>query len=143
MTSLPPLLVHASLNDLKHHDDDTIDVEFVLSPLRQPGKPSDLLVYGLVRSDFWSNARVEDYYCCRLSCPQEDIDLLVLAVFEALAPSLREFGTDFASCDHLDFRDFLSEHLPPDVASRIDAALCERLPQPPQAGNTIEFHIGR
>lgn len=90
-------MIHATLSDMRHHDDDLIEVTVTVFKPRRGCDPLQALVVATVASDFWENSRVTDFDKCLLPGPAEleDVEKLVVLVHELLSPSLRELGTDF------------------------------------------------
>jgi hypothetical protein len=137
---LAPISVSVSLSEITHNDDDTIGGRIRLVAAEGAGGRSKTLIETTVTSAFWDDASVADYDRLLIGAPIEDVDALVVALFEMLGVQVREYGVDHVGCCYPDFRDFLAAHLPPAVAARLDAALCLALP-PSRSGDTITFSI--
>lgn len=118
--------VCAAAFDLIQHDDDRIDVHVELAIRATGDVDRDVFFWGVVTTDFWESARVAETYKCTLDGPLDDIEALAVAVFERLAVSLREYGTDMASAVYPTYDSLLAE-VPPVVAARLNQSFRRRL----------------
>lgn len=134
------LPINASLSDIAHGDDDTIEARArLLTADGSDGGPRTL-VEAVVISAFWADAVVADYDQRWLDARSDDLDALVVAIFAVLGAQIREYGTEHVSACYPDFRGFLADHLPPATAARLDASLCRAMPAAAE-DRTITFSV--